>query len=554
MISRRKTAGIIPILFSAAVNFFVASADVLPATYLVGPGRTYQTLQDVAPLLDPGDTVLVDGDHTYPGDVRFRRAGAPDARIVIRGVRVNGNRPVISGGTDGVHFFTDYPYDGPGADHYTFEGFEVTGAANRGIFHQSKDLILRDVVVHHCMHGILGADQGSGSCLLEYSELYANGSGDRYHQVYMATDEVHNPGSVFRMQFCYLHDGVGGNNVKSRAERNEIYYNWIEGAYYHELELVGPDGGDDGNPRLKREDSDVVGNVFRKSVKPVGDSEYFNVTRIGGDATGESHGRYRFVNNTFLCGSRAVFRMFDSLESVEMHNNIFYRIDGSGVQVMRTVEANWTTGSALIAGRNNWVHNGSTQVPVEWSASVFGDDPGFTNLAALDLRPAAGSPLIDGGVMEPSGSPGFEITSPLHPPVFLPPAHSLLPVGAARGRSTDAQIDIGAIETEPTVGVPPDEPGSGYRLLQNYPNPFNPVTRIGFSIPAGADVRLTIFNSLGEVVAEPLNEYRPAGHYTVEWDGRGEGPSGSGAMPSGVYYYRLIAGPVVETRPMLLIR
>ena len=33
----------------------------------------------------------------------------------------------------------------------------------------------------------------------------------------------------------------GGNAVKSRAQRNEIYYNWIEGAVYHELELIGPD-------------------------------------------------------------------------------------------------------------------------------------------------------------------------------------------------------------------------------------------------------------------------------------------------------------------------
>jgi len=37
-----------------------------------------------------------------------------------------------------------------------------------------------------------------------------------------------------------VHDGNGGNGVKSRAERNEIYYNWIEGSLYHELELIGP--------------------------------------------------------------------------------------------------------------------------------------------------------------------------------------------------------------------------------------------------------------------------------------------------------------------------
>lgn len=64
------------------------------------------------------------------------------------------------------------------------------------------------------------------------------------------------------------HHSNGGNNVKSRAERNEIYYNWIEDAYYHELELIGPDPGgapDGWSEELKREDSDVVGNVLRKT-------------------------------------------------------------------------------------------------------------------------------------------------------------------------------------------------------------------------------------------------------------------------------------------------
>lgn len=64
----------------------------------------------------------------------------------------------------------------------------------------------------------------------------------------MATDEVAYPGAVFRLQHSYLQDsdytdgvGIGGNLIKSCAERNEIYYNWLEGAFYHELELIGPD-------------------------------------------------------------------------------------------------------------------------------------------------------------------------------------------------------------------------------------------------------------------------------------------------------------------------
>ena len=76
------------------------------------------------------------------------------------------------------------------------------------------------------------------------------------------------------MQHCYVHDGNGGNNVKSRAERNEIYYNWIEGAVYHELELIGPDrrAAAGWSEDLAREDSDVVGNVLRKTATYVRDA------------------------------------------------------------------------------------------------------------------------------------------------------------------------------------------------------------------------------------------------------------------------------------------
>jgi len=263
----------------------VISSHVQAVTYQVGPGRNYTTLQAVAGLLEKGDLVEVDGNATYPGGVTFTEPGTADEKITIRGIRLNGQRPKISGGINTVAFTTPWPYAGPGADHYVFEGFEVTGGSSRGIYHQADDLTIRDVVVHDCPNqGILGADQGSGDITMAYVEVYACGSGDRNHQIYMATDEIHYPGSVFRMQYCYIHDGNGGNNVKSRAERNEIYNNWIENAYYHELELIGPDGGDGGDAGLAREDSDVVGNVLRKT------SRNGFVTRVGGDGTGQTNG------------------------------------------------------------------------------------------------------------------------------------------------------------------------------------------------------------------------------------------------------------------------
>ena len=275
-----------PFCLSLIPATLIVPLAVNAALYQVGPERTYTTLQQVAGFLGPGDVVEVDGNHTYPGGVTFTNPGTADQKIIIRGVAVDGAMPVISGGTNSVAFSTSWPYSGPGADHYVFEGFEVTGGSSRCIYHQADDLTVRGVVVHDCpAQGILGADQGSGSIVIEYSEIYNCGNGGSQHQIYMATDEVNRPGSVFRLQYSYIHDGNGGNNVKSRSERNEIYYNWIEGAFYHELELIGPDPGgvaDGWTESLAREDSDVVGNVLRKT------NDRSFITRVGGDGTGQS--------------------------------------------------------------------------------------------------------------------------------------------------------------------------------------------------------------------------------------------------------------------------
>ncbi|MBC8182388.1 T9SS type A sorting domain-containing protein [candidate division KSB1 bacterium] len=93
-----------------------------------------------------------------------------------------------------------------------------------------------------------------------------------------------------------------------------------------------------------------------------------------------------------------------------------------------------------------------------------------------------------------------------------------------------------------------------YYLNQNYPNPFNPTTIIQYVLPQSAhpqNVKLEIFNTLGEEIRMLVNEQQNGGMYSVQWNGRTE----KGLfVPSGVYLYRLRAGSFVEKRKMLLIR
>ncbi|HCV42470.1 MAG TPA: hypothetical protein DGH68_03230 [Bacteroidetes bacterium] len=90
-------------------------------------------------------------------------------------------------------------------------------------------------------------------------------------------------------------------------------------------------------------------------------------------------------------------------------------------------------------------------------------------------------------------------------------------------------------------GVP-----TSFALSQNYPNPFNPTTTIRISLPSASPVRLDIYNMLGQRVAEVMDEYRSAGTYAVTVD--------ASVLPSGMYFYRLVAGGFTQTKRMVLIK
>jgi hypothetical protein len=77
-----------------------------------------------------------------------------------------------------------------------------------------------------------------------------------------------------------------------------------------------------------------------------------------------------------------------------------------------------------------------------------------------------------------------------------------------------------------------------YALSQNYPNPFNPSTSIEFSLPFNSDVRLTVYNLLGQIVTELVNEEIIAGNYSVVWNGT---DNNGLKVSSGVYLYKLQA-------------
>jgi hypothetical protein len=83
-------------------------------------------------------------------------------------------------------------------------------------------------------------------------------------------------------------------------------------------------------------------------------------------------------------------------------------------------------------------------------------------------------------------------------------------------------------------------------LSQNYPNPFNPVTTIKYSIPDAGKVELSVYNSLGERVAELVNGFQNAGNYLVQFN--------ASALASGVYFYRITSGDFIQTKKLMLLK
>jgi len=86
-----------------------------------------------------------------------------------------------------------------------------------------------------------------------------------------------------------------------------------------------------------------------------------------------------------------------------------------------------------------------------------------------------------------------------------------------------------------------------FALEQNYPNPFNPSTVIEFSLPEDvSNVKLSIYNALGERVAELVNGILTAGKYSYQWN--------AGNVATGMYIYELRADKFVAIKKMVLVK
>jgi len=85
-----------------------------------------------------------------------------------------------------------------------------------------------------------------------------------------------------------------------------------------------------------------------------------------------------------------------------------------------------------------------------------------------------------------------------------------------------------------------------FQLYDNYPNPFNPTTIISYNLYNSTNVKIEIYNTLGQRISELVNLYQPAGFHRTSFDASG--------LPSGIYIYKISTQYYSESKKMILVK
>ena len=116
----------------------------------------------------------------------------------------------------------------------------------------------------------------------------------------------------------------------------------------------------------------------------------------------------------------------------------------------------------------------------------------------------------------------------------------------AKSQTVFDSFDNFVLNPIPTSVSASEQLPNDFALEQNYPNPFNPTTTIKFNLPEQSNVRIDVFNTLGQQVKSLVNGEVSAGEHSVKFD--------ASALSSGVYLYRMQAGDFNEIKKMILTK
>jgi hypothetical protein len=118
--------------------------------------------------------------------------------------------------------------------------------------------------------------------------------------------------------------------------------------------------------------------------------------------------------------------------------------------------------------------------------------------------------------------------------------------GTLKRKLTDSEIANLVNNRVPKEVSDVKEVPSEFGISQNYPNPFNPVTTIKFAIPQASNVKMVVYNMLGQEIETLVNDNINAGYHEIKWNGS--------RCASGIYICRFEAGGYNKAIKLLLIK
>ncbi len=282
-------------------------------------------------------------------------------------------------------------------------------------------------------------------------------------------------------------------------------------------------------------DNDANGSTNAPRTAP----EYWNVTLIGPQATTNAPYSSDFkrgmhlrrssqnkVNNALIMGWPTGILIDGINTSADAENNITYVknsiIAGSSIKALDTTSTN---GQLDVSA---WFSNNSGQIMSSTSDLMLTAPFDLNNPNCLTQ---AGSPVLTGGGTPPNDG-------------FFDPTASYI------GAFKDVDWTFGWARFNPDLTgvreIVKNTIPENFDLSQNYPNPFNPATKIQFSLPNAAKIKLTVFNILGQQVEVLVDGFRNAGTYEVTWNASNH--------PSGVYIYTIQSENTIITKKMTLLK
>jgi len=406
------------------------SGSAVAAEYHVGPGQTYATMNDLLAAV-----TLVDNDiawvhpGTYPNFwAREGGGSSQESAVQIRAWDPN-NKPVFDadGSSNCAQFEDPESVYGMVGNWFWIEDLEITGAASRGIYNVSCNIIVTNCYVHDNHNGYMGGwhnarDDERGDAIFEYNEFYRNGSGNFAHQLYME-------GYLAEFRYNFVHENTGGLCYKDRSLDSVVEYNYLE---------QGPNGGyniefcgfDDRDIPDTPQYATMIGNVVLKNTGTNSWLFVANERSEGNPRKYDSIGYLYMANNTLYSENHTGPMLgTDDGSIITAHNNIFQSTTCD--EVLNKVDAAKTPGTVLTS-YNNWVNSGMT-MPAEFTDTVIGTDPGCVSEGwpLGDFHLTAGSACVNAGRND----------------VVLPTKEYDHPANWVT-RYSDAQIDIGAFEYE----------------------------------------------------------------------------------------------------------